>query len=491
MTQHGSFPGRPRGRRARPESGEPEWQGFDATPQDEREFPDLTPIRSPEARARDGRAPGDGNPAPGPAYPGQGGAYPAPGGAYPGPGGAYPAQDGAYPGQDGAYPGQGAGYPQGGPGRGGYGDGQPGGQYRGGEYPDSAYPDSAYPDSAYPDTGQGQAPWGDPDRGRPGQQQAPEQWPGQPPWAEQQAVQPLAPAPQSTGPEPTGTAPQAGPRTGAQPSRPDPLGGEDGEDVPSWAEPDSVEAFSSRWHRRGLDSRDERRSGRRKRRRILIAAGIVLALIIGTVTYLLSGGPGAADLGFGGFVTTFQQGELQQVPNPCTAVPAATISQYLPGKAKEAAPPENSGFLTECSWTLDHAPTYRVLQVQLEAYSPSGLASGNGSATFAALDEYESIENNYTNPGPKSGQPSAKVTDLSGMPGGTDTSAFQATQVFDRGGATMDVSNVLVRYRNVIITVVVDGLSQSSGTKYGPVTMSDLTVIADSVAKQMAAQIAK
>ena len=40
------------------DSDVPEWQGYDATPQDQREFPDLAPIRPREARARDGRAPG-------------------------------------------------------------------------------------------------------------------------------------------------------------------------------------------------------------------------------------------------------------------------------------------------------------------------------------------------------------------------------------------------------------------------------------------------
>ena len=132
-----------------------------------------------------------------------------------------------------------------------------------------------------------------------------------------------------------------------------------------------------------------------------------------------------------------------------------------------------------------------MLQVQLQAYSPSGLASGNGSATFAAEDAYQSFENGFVKPGPKSGQPAATVTDLSGLPGGAQTSAFQATEVFNRGGAIMDVANVLVRYRNVIITVVVDGLNQSSGGKTYTASMSALTAAANTVATEMAAQIAK
>jgi hypothetical protein len=413
VTQHGSFPGRPRGRRARQDSDVPEWQGQDAAPQDQREFPDLAPIRPREARVRDGR--------------GQGGQQAQPGGY------------GGYQGADGpGYPQQGGQAPAGG----GYG-----GQYGGGGYPGGGY------------GGQGQPPWTE--------QQAPE-YPAQ---------QQQYPAQQQPAPPPQEERP---PR-------------KQGDEAPSWAEPDSVEAFSERWHQRGLDdSRDERRSDRRKRRRLLIAAGAVVALAIAVVVYLMSGGPGAANLGFGNFVTNFLPGELQQVPDPCTTVPAATLNQYLPGTRKQAAPPLNSGTNTQCTWTLDSAPTYRVLEVQLQAYSPSGLASGNGSATFAAEDAYQSFENGSTSPGPKSGQPKATVTDLTGMPGGTQTSAFQATQVFDRGGAVTDVANVYVRYRNVIITVVVDGLDQSTGgKKYGPVSMSDLTAAASTVAKEMASQIAK
>jgi hypothetical protein len=388
----------------------PEWQGHDATPQDQREFPDLAPIRPREARDRDGR--------------GQGGQQGQPGG---------------HGGHQGA---GGPGYPQGGqaPAGGGYA-----GRHGGGGY-----------------GGQGQAP-------QPGQT-----WGGSGPWPDLQEPQ-QHPVQQPTPQPPEERAPRR-----------------HVDEAPSWAEPDSVEAFSERWHRRGLESRDEQRSGRRNRRRLLIAGGAVVALAIAVVVYLMSGGPGAANLGFGNFVTNFLPGELQQVPNPCTAVPSATLNQYLPGTRKQAAPPLNSGANTQCTWTLDNPPTYRVLEVQLQAYSPSGLASGNGSATFAAEDAYQSFENGYTSPGPKSGQPKATVTDLSGMPGGNQTSAFQATQVFNRGGAVTDVANVYVRYRNVIVTVVVDGLDQSTGgKKYGPVSMSDLTTAANTVAKEMASQIAK
>jgi hypothetical protein len=438
VNQHESFPGRPRGRRARHDDGESGWQGYDAASSDQREFPDLDPIRPRGARERDMRAYGQSD---------------------------QPVQQGGV----GSYPGNaGAGYPAGGQGQ--AGSGYSGGQYAGG----------GYQDGGYGRHGQGQA--------APAEQTWAAQA-SQAPWADQQAPAPQYQAPQQAAPNQA--APKQAPPKQAPP-RPKGQRKQQEDEAPSWAEPDSVEEFSERWRRRGREARrEEQQAGQRKRRRLLIAGGAVVAVAIAVTIYLVSGGPGAASLGFGGFVDNFLPGELQQVPNPCTAVPTATLNQYLPGKTKQAAPPLNSGQSTECSWTLDNPPTYRVLDVQFQAYSPSGLASGNGSATFAAEDAFASFEDGYAKPGKQTGLESSKVTDLSGMSGGTDTSAFQATEVFDRGGAIQDLAYDYVRYRNVIIRVMVQGLDQSTGSKTYSVQMSDLTTAANTVAKEMASQIAK
>jgi hypothetical protein len=451
VTQHGSFPGRPRGRRARHEADLPEGEGYAATPPDEREFPDLPPIRPSHARTRDAREQGD--------WQGQ---YAQPGqydlqgqGGQPGPGG--------YPG---GYASGGRGYGQPEPGQAGPGYGQPGpGQggpgYGGG--PTGPAPTGPAPTGPAP-TGPGQAPWADQD------------WQAQPQPGRSQQAQP-------------------------EPQRADPRPERHEEEVPSWAEPDSVEAFSARWHRRGLDSRDDRRTDRRKRRRTLFVIGGALAVVIAVAVYFLtsSGSNGSANLGLGNLVTTFLPGEVQSVPDACNAVPNATLSQYLPGTTKQAAPPLNSGTNTECTWTLDNAPTYRVLEVQIVAYTPSALVAnpngsglvpaGNGSATYAAEAAFASSEYNLETPAANSGQPKATVVSLSGLPGGNDTSAFSATQVFEKSTQT-DVATVYVRYRNVIITAVVQGLNQTTGAKkYGPVSMSDLTAAATTVAREVAAKI--
>jgi hypothetical protein len=492
VTQHGSFPGRPRGRRARHEADLPEGDGYAATPPDEREFPDLAPIRPTQARARDVRGQGDWQGQH--AQPGQ---YEQPGqyqpqgrGGQPGPGG----YDGGYPadglgygqsayGQSG--PGQvGPGYGQSGPGQVGPGYGQPGPGQAGPGYAGQHGGGLAGPGQVGP----GQAPWSDQD------------------WPNQDRQPQAAPAPSPGQPGQPPAQPPLGLHAQPQPGRsqqPQWAEAEQGrqDDVPSWAEPDSVEAFSARWHRRGLDSRDDRRTDRRKRRRTLFAIGGALAVVIAVSVYFLGfkSSGGSTNLGFGSLVTTFLPGEVQEVPNACNTVPSATLNQYLPGTTKQAAPPLNSGTNTECTWTLDNAPTYRVLEVQIEAYTPSALVAnptgsglvpaGNGSATYAAEAAFASAQYTLQTPAAKSGQTKATIAPLSGMPGGNDTSAFSATQVLGKSGDT-DVATVYVRYRNVVITAVVQGLNQTTGAKkYGPVSMSDLTAAATTVARQVAAKI--
>jgi hypothetical protein len=256
-------------------------------------------------------------------------------------------------------------------------------------------------------------------------------------------------------------------------------------DHPS-AEPGPIEAFSERWRRRGSASRGDRRADRRRRRRLLAAGAGAVAVVIAVVVYFVTGGGGSsANLGLGSLVTTFLPGELQQVPNACTSVPSASLGQYLPGQRKVAAPPLNSGANSQCTWTLDKPPLYRVLEVNIQAYSPSGLASGDGSATFAAIDAYAEAETAKQKPGPHSGQPKATITDVSGMPGGRDTVAFQATQVFQNNGAVTDMVTVSVRYRNVIVTVVMNGLNHANTGNYGPVSPSLLAAAAQTVAQEV------
>src|ERR1700722_5469593 len=76
--------------------------------------------------------------------------------------------------------------------------------------------------------------------------------PAQAPWDEQPRPDPQA-----------GQADTAPPQRHQQPAKhaaaPQRPARRKQDEAPSWAEPDSIEAFSERWHRRGIDSRDEQR----------------------------------------------------------------------------------------------------------------------------------------------------------------------------------------------------------------------------------------
>ena len=230
------------------------------------------------------------------------------------------------------------------------------------------------------------------------------------------------------------------------------------------------------------------RAAARRRRRWLIMLAVVVVLAGGvTAAVLLTGsGPSPASVTPNALITTFQPGELQRVPNACDSVPAATVAQYLPGKVKVAAPlPVNGSLESACNWTVDKAPVYRVLDLDTLAYAPSGLASGDGSATFAAIDAYASTLQSLRSPAKKSFEPRATVSTLTGL----GDEAFSATQVFHVGGAVTDVATVVVRFHNVIVTVTLDGLQHSNRGDYGPVSLSQLSSAAQAFAEAAEASL--
>lgn len=395
-----TFSDQPRGRRARPENGSSDWPGYDNAPREDRELPDLSPIRPNEARSRDGQVRGRGRHSAG----GAGGVT-------------------------------------------------------------------------------GQAPWD-----TQGQQQyAPDQQYGQAQqYGQPQQHAPVAPGSAPLGSAPLGSAPPApvtaaGTQQAAQ--RPPGQSSDWDEDDPDANDP--MAAFSERWRRRGEETPKSAR--KRKSRLYMIGGGVVAVIIAVSVYFFVGDSGGAANTGLQNLITTFLPGELQQVPNACTSVPSATLSKYLPGQLKMAEPPLNSGAQSECTWTLDNAPTYRVLEVNLTAYAPDALV-GNGSATFAATFAMSEDETAKQHPGSKSGQPKAVVADINDL----GSSAFSSYQVFNQGSTVTDMATVYVRYRNVVVQVVENGLDKgtsTSGKAYGPVSQSELQQGALTVAKQVTAAI--
>jgi hypothetical protein len=207
----------------------------------------------------------------------------------------------------------------------------------------------------------------------------------------------------------------------------------------------------------------------------------VIGAVVAVVAVLghRSAGPSATP---GPLVTSFQAGEYQSVPQACKAVGPDVLNQYLAGrKAPAAVQPLGGQASSQCSWTVDKPHTYRFLEVEVAAYSPSGLASGNGSATQAAKDAFATASQQKADPARSSGQPKAVVTPLSGL----GQQAFAAQQRYSRGGTT-NVVTVVAMKKNAVVTVVFEG---RSGGRYGQSAASDLTNGAEAAARGVIAKL--
>lgn len=215
------------------------------------------------------------------------------------------------------------------------------------------------------------------------------------------------------------------------------------------------------------------RARRTRRTRVVWGGGIAVALAaaVGISALLTMGNHPRGRPQPDALVTTFQPGEFRSVPKACRAVTGRTLDKYLPGKRRTVVPHSLFGSAESlCDWSVDAPPMYRLLEVTVRAYAPSGLASGNGSATAAAGDAYQQAMQQKAHPPKKSQFPKATVTRLHGL----GDSAFAALQKPSAGGDTTDLMTVVVRDRNVLVTIVFDGLARSRNGKYGPVSTAQL-----------------
>ena len=212
------------------------------------------------------------------------------------------------------------------------------------------------------------------------------------------------------------------------------------------------------------------RARKTKRRLVMLGALAAVAALIAVLVIVLPGShPRSA--GNAGFVTSYQPGEFRSAPPACRSVQTATLTQYLPGQRSMVSLPnlpDNSG--NQCNWTLDHQPVYRLLEVTAQAYAPSGLASGNGSATAAATDAYAGALRSYQHPAPRSHQPRALITTVPKL----GSQAFSAFQVIKAGGDTTDRVTIVARFRNVLITAEFNGLDHANRGHYGPASPATL-----------------
>jgi hypothetical protein len=302
-----------------------------------------------------------------------------------------------------------------------------------------------------------------------------------PPWAN---LPPVGPARSGRPPRP-GHPPGAG-RSGSHRVS-DPVQDEPVPQSAQWDEPEDDAEAAPPPRAREPGGRALRAAARRRRRWYYLGGGAVVVVGAVLAVVLLTGGrPGPASVTPGALITTFQPGELRQVPNACHVVPPATVAQYLPGTPKVASPlPVNGSAGSACNWTVDKPPLYRLMQVSMNAYAPDGLASGNGSATRAATDAYNQALQELQVPPKHSPSSRATVQVLSGF----GSQAYSALQVFHVGGAVTDVATVMVRSHNVIVTVKLNGTEHSNKGNYGPVSKPQLAAAAMAFARAAEASL--
>ena len=212
--------------------------------------------------------------------------------------------------------------------------------------------------------------------------------------------------------------------------------------------------------RRGRAAATRRRKS--KRRLVTWGGTAIVVLVLVGVGFVLFQSPAPKSR----YVTTFQQGELKAVPDACKVVAAAALHQIMAGTPK-VTQPQNDPALSQCSFTVDAKPTFRVLQVNVQAYNASlTVPVGDGSATANATYTIAEQRRLLARPPKHTPQPPATITPVSGL----GDEAFSAVQVFHTK-SVVDLVTVWARYRNVLVEAVFQG--QASGG-FGPVTVSEL-----------------
>lgn len=250
----------------------------------------------------------------------------------------------------------------------------------------------------------------------------------------------------------------------------------DDEAAPDDAGPDELPPADEPVRRLRLTgrSRAARARRRRSRRRLATWGGVAAAIVVvaGIVIFVTRPTP-AHSL----FVTTLQHGEFRGVPNACHVIGAADLSQYLAGTPTSYQANDFTA-QSECTYTVDAKPVFRVLDANMQAYQPAAfIGTGNGGATAYAMFSYYSKREQLLKPPKNTPQPPATISPVTGL----GQVALSAVQVFHVGAVT-DRVTVLVRYRNVLITASME--AQVSGG-FGPVATSDLLAGAMAAARQL------
>ena len=264
---------------------------------------------------------------------------------------------------------------------------------------------------------------------------------GLPPWAVPGGIEPLRPARRphrATGARTSSTSPR-------RPTEPD-------QDGPP------------RDGRRPRRSRAAATRRRKSKRRLVTWGGtaIVILILVGVGFVLFQSARAEAPVRD----ATTSRASSRSVPDACKVVGAAALHQIMGGTPK-VTQPQSDAALSQCAFTVDAKPTFRVLQLNVQAYNASlTVPVGDGSATANAKYTIAEQRRLLAHPPKHTPQPPAAITPVTGL----GDEAFSAVQVFHTR-SVVDLVTVWARYRNVLITAVFQG--QASGG-FGPVTVSEL-----------------
>ncbi len=177
------------------------------------------------------------------------------------------------------------------------------------------------------------------------------------------------------------------------------------------------------------------------------------------------------------YVTSLQPGEFKSVPDTCSAVSPAVLTAFLPSAGQPVATSLSSTD-SQCTFTVDRRPTFLVLAVAAESYEPFAAASGDGSASDNALDQFAAARQALAHPPKKSPLPPASITPVAGL----GKQAFMAVALEHVGRVRDDVVTIMILDRNVIVTAELTG--QDSGG-FGPVSLTTLQAGAQAAAKSV------
>lgn len=284
---------------------------------------------------------------------------------------------------------------------------------------------------------------------------------GVPPWAVPGGAEALRPARRS----PRVLVPDQ--RREAEPARLDETGEDSG---PGQEAPGRLR----RGPRRGRAAAARRR--RSKRRLVTWGAVAIVLVVLTGLGIFLAQSPARKSP----FVTQLQKGEFRAVPDACKIMGAAAVHQVMSGAPKTIQPQQGQA-QSECTFTVDASPVFRVMDVNLQAMGASLVPVGDGSATANATYTFSQQVAKLRKPTKHTAQPPATISSVPGL----GQQAISAVQIFHDQAATEKVT-VLTRYRNVLIVISLQG---QSGHGFGPVTVDQLKSGALSVARAALARV--